>query len=465
MFRESPFVAIVSLLVICQCGVVVRKTVEGVQSVKNSTWFHQGRHGQLTEEERRWAGIAWQYFQKNLNHETGLVNSAENYHAVTMWQLADYLSAMLAAYELELIDIHELDKRLSRVVSFLNNMSLYENQLPNHAYSTKSGGMVDFQNKPGKTGWSAVDLGRLLIWLHIAKTKLPHLAEYIDRAVLRWNFCALIDNCGTLYGSLLSKEKETLFQEGRLGYEEYAARGFGLWGFNTEKASALEPYQTVYVYDTPLLVDGRDPRETGVQAPLVSLGFLLDGMEFNWDLLGDQESSDTQHTHTQMADLANTVYELQALRFHQDRVFTARTDHQLSKAPYFVYDSLFSMGFAWNTTDDKGNFQRNGSLVATKAAFGMWVLWKTDYTDELVKVIACLADPKRGWLEGRHERSGGWEQIVTLSTNATVLETLWYKQAGKLAKGMPAKGLFDVTHLERFRSDKNCLPKDREPCR
>ena len=464
MFRFSSLFLILFLFGTCRCGVVVRKTVQGVKAVKNSSVFHQGRHGALNETERRWATIAWQYFKKNYQAETGLVNSVENYPATTMWHLADYIAALIAAHQLEIIDLHEFDKRLSKVLGFLNTMPLYGGKLPNHTYHTKSGRMVEFNNNPGKTGWSAVDLGRLLIWLHTAKVNYPHFSEYIDRVVLRWNFCELIDNCGTLYGALQVKDRQTIFQEGRLGYEEYAARGFELWGFNTERAASLEPSETVYVYGEPLRIDARDPRETGVQAPILSLGFFLDGMEFNWDLAGDRRSGAKVHSDSDMAEMAATVYRLQALRYEKDKIFTARTDHPLSSKPFFVYDSIFTMGFAWNTTDDQGKFEPKGALVATKAVFGMWVLWKTAYTDALMKVVDCLGDPKRGWLEGRHERSGAWEDLVTISTNAVVLEALWYKRKGKLNQGIEDVGYYEVNHSETFRSRSKCLPKDREPC-
>jgi len=464
MLRYFSVFLVFCLLGTCQCGVVVRKTVQSVQTVKNSSLFNQGRHGALNETERRWASIAWQYFKKNYQAETGLVDSVEKYHALTMWHLADYLGALIAAHQLKIIDLHELDKRLSKVLGFLNTMQLYAGKLPNHTYHSKTGRMVDFNSKAGRTGWSAIDVGRLLVWLHIAKGFYPHFTEYIDRVVLRWNFCEIIDNCGTLYGALQKGDAPRIFQEGRVGYEEYAARGFELWGFNTDRAASLEPSQTVYVYGKPLRIDARDPRETGVQAPLVSLGFLLDGMEFNWDVVEDNSSGSKFHSDSEMAALAETVYQLQELRYRKDRIFTARTDHQLSGKPYFVYDSIFSMGFAWNTTDDKGNFQPKGALVATKAVFGMWALWKTRYTDELMKVVDCLGDPKRGWLEGRHERSGAWENLVTLSTNAVVLEALWYKTTGKLHKGSKGAGFFEVNHSATFRSRRKCLPKDREPC-
>ncbi|MFP4389536.1 MAG: DUF3131 domain-containing protein, partial [Desulfococcaceae bacterium] len=104
------------------------------------------------------------------------------------------------------------------------------------------------------------------------------------------------------------------------------------------------------------------------------------------------------------------------------------------------------------------------AVVATKAAFGMWALWKTRYTDELMKIVSCLYDPERGWYEGRRERTGGYVKICTLPTNAAVLEALLYKVQGKLYPGNPRPGLFRATDQEEFRSRNRCLPSDRDPC-
>lgn len=64
----------------------------------------QPLHGDLTEEEKQWAKIAWTYFQKNYQPETGLVDSVEKYPLSTMWDTASYLMAIISAHRLEIID-------------------------------------------------------------------------------------------------------------------------------------------------------------------------------------------------------------------------------------------------------------------------------------------------------------------------------------------------------------------------
>ena len=73
--------------------------------------------------------------------------------------------------------------------------------MPNKAYHAASGKMVGFDGREADIGWSAIDIGRLLLWLKIVAQRHPQFAEYADKVVLRWSFCDVIDDCGTLYGT------------------------------------------------------------------------------------------------------------------------------------------------------------------------------------------------------------------------------------------------------------------------
>src|SRR4029077_20888734 len=130
----------------------------------------------------------------------------------------------------------------------------------------------------------------------------------------------------------------------------------------------------------------------------------LDGMELNWDRVEDRTSRDTEHTDFLMADLARRVYAVQEARWRQEHVLTARTDHPLSQTPFFVFDSIFVAGYPWNTISDHGEVFLDKSLVSTRAVFGLWALWRTGFTDELMhsaRSARDLYDPARGWFEGR----------------------------------------------------------------
>ncbi len=134
--------------------------------------------------------------------------------------LADYLISLIAAKEFEFITNKQYDERLTLVLAFLNKWDLSYGYAPNKVYSTQSGGMVNYGNQPQDIGWSSLDVGRLLIVLAIVKRHSPEFSEYVDKAVLRWNFCELISLDGELYGGLIQDGQLIRYKEGRLGIEE-----------------------------------------------------------------------------------------------------------------------------------------------------------------------------------------------------------------------------------------------------
>ena len=167
------------------------------------------------------------------------------------------------------------------------------------------------------------------------------------------------------------------------------------------------------------------------------------------------------HTDPVRADLAQRIYTVQERRYAQKKIFTARTDHKMSGSPYFVYDSIFAGGYAWNTISDEGKHLPGAALVSSRAGFGMWALWKTNYTDELLPLVSSLFDANKGWLEGRFELTGGYERTVTATTNAIVLESLLYKVMGKLYKLAAKDGYYQVILNDEFTHPGRCLPLDQ----
>lgn len=453
--RPHRLVAVLCLAaLVVGCGVVYRAATRGIG---NSGVFCTGRRGALEPAELEWGRTAWRYFANNTEPGTGLVNGADGYRVVTMWQVGDYVAALVAARGLDLIDQRDFDLRVSALLNFLNTMPLFADRLPNKAYSTSSGEMVDYDNRPGGSGWSAVDLGRLLVWLQTLAARYPQHAEYVDRAVLRWSFCDVIDRCGTLYGGVQAGDRVEIYQEGRLGYEQYAARGFQAWGFDTRVAADPQPAVEVEILDVPLLVDTRDRRISGVLAPLVTLPFVLDGLEFDW-------ARDPAGVDTGARARADAVYAVQARRYEREGTITARTDHQLNHPPYMVYDAIYVDGYPWNTVTADGTRVPEYALVSLRAAIGMWALWPSAYTDTLFAAVGSLYDPQRGWFEGRGERTGAVEETVTATTNAVVLEAVLHKADGTLFRAPGRDGYAADRLRDEFTRPGHCFPGEREAC-
>jgi len=405
-----------------------------------------------------WAKVAWKYFQNNSYVETGLANSIDGYPSSTMSSIADYLAAIVAARQLNLIEKKEFDERISVLLHFLNRMPLFMGRLPNKVYETTTGKMINYEGKAAEVGWSAIDIGRLLIWLRIVSQQYPEFHEYIDKAVLRWSFCDVIDSEGSLYTGVYQDEKMTLHQEGRLGYEEYAALGYRAWGFEPVKAEAIDPVEIITIYGVEMYHDARDHREDNVISPILTMPFALMGLEFNWDNIDDTVSLDSIKTNSVYYDIANQVYKVQELRYQREKIYTARTEHILNAEPYFLYDSIFANGYAWNTISDANKTYNNKSLVSVKAAIPMHILWNTDYTSKLMLVIEELYDEKRGWYEGRYERTGGYEQAISSSTNAAILEALLYKTKGKLFRKDKKVKHSQIRMDDVFKHPGKCFP-------
>lgn len=393
------------------------------------------RQGELTPREHAVAVKAWEYFVSNYQPTTGLVNAVNNYPSTTMWDTGSYLAALTAARELGLITKEQFDQRLIKLLATLNNITLFRDQMPNKVYNTINAQKVNYANKPGEIGFSAIDSGRMLLWLKIIKERYPEFSSDVDNVVLRWDFSNVIDDCGTLYGAYLDAEKKPVYvQEGRLGYEEYAATGFQQWGFSTCQSSRAEPYQLADIYCVLVPYDSRDPRTSNQHNYVVTESYILHGLEMGWNKSGDLSSDPNIHTHPWMQDFANRVYQAQENRYMITGKNTARSEHQLDKEPYFVYDTVYSDGFDWNTITDKGKFVPEMSAVSLKAALGMWSLWQSPYTDRLFDLIENASEPGKGFYEGLYENGRGPIREFTANNNGIMLEALLFKKEGRLLK-------------------------------
>lgn len=393
------------------------------------------RHGELTEREKAVANRAWEFFVTNYQPATGLVNAVNNYPSTTMWDTASYIAALIAARELAIIDKPEFDKRMIKLLGTLNTIPLFRNQMPNKAYNTITAQKVNYVNKPGEIGFSALDGGRMLVWLRVIKERYPEYANSVDNIVLRWDFTNVIDGCGTMYGAILDGNNQPMYvQEGRLGYEEYAARGFQLWGFNTCQASRPEPYQFADIYCVMVPYDSRDPREHHQHNYVLTEPFILQGMEFGWGADKTNAQEKAAITPEWIRDFADRVYQAQENRYLITGMLTARSEHQLDRAPYFVYDTVFSDGYDWNTITDKGEFVPETSAVSMKAALGMWTLWNSPYTDRLFDTIENATEKGKGYYEGLYENGSGPIHEFTANNNGIMLEALLFKKEGNLLK-------------------------------
>lgn len=203
IYESVTICASTPLRIVASDGTAATTSLAGecAQGISTQSTPHVGRNGTLTPREFEMAKTAWSYFETFYQPDTGLVNAVGNFPSTTLWDTASYISALVAAYELCVIDKREFDRRATQLLDTLRNLPLYRGEAPNKVYNAATGAMVDYANEPGEIGMSANDIGRLLVWLQILKQRNPHLANSVDNVPMRWDFCNLINDDGRMFGS------------------------------------------------------------------------------------------------------------------------------------------------------------------------------------------------------------------------------------------------------------------------
>lgn len=377
--------------------------------------------GRSSEQDLEHAQIAWQYFVNNTDELTGLVNSTDNYPSTTMWETGSYFVAVMSANRLDLIDQEEATSRIELVLETLIDMRLFDDALPNKAYNVRTGELVNYANQPIERGlgWSALDIARMVAALGHVNANYPQLAPKTAQVIERWDLERMVED-GQLIGGNIADEALRRDQEGRVGYEQYAAKAMMLFGFDTYHAYDAESHLMVReVEGHPIPVDTRLHRNI-TPAFTVSEPYLFDGLEFGFD--------------ARSARFATSIYAAQEARYRNTGILTAVSESHIDVAPYFIYSSVWGGGADWAVMTFSGDRLDSKRTITTKVAFAWDALFGTDYTRELVAHIAPLGDPDRGWPEGIYEADGSTNSSVTVNTNAVVLAALAFRAHGPLIR-------------------------------
>ena len=391
-------------------------------NIKNEISIPLSASRSLSSEEMEWAKIAWKYFENNTIAETGMVNSVNQYNASTLWDTSSYMMGLISAHRLKIITEENFKHRMSTLLASLEALPLFEGKLPNKSYNTISLKMVDYTNRETVQGigWSAIDIGRVMVPINALVWHYPEFTPEVQKVLGRWDLAAMVDK-GNLYGALREGKKTQILQEGRLGYEEYAAKSMQLMGYDVAEAIDYQSWlKFTDIYGINIATDSRRPEEFTAHNYVVSEPYILDGIEYGFDQISQQFS--------------NRVYSVQEARYKDTGILTAVSEDNIDVAPYFVYNTVFTGGKAWNTITEAGDDASDFKSLSTKAAFGWHALYETDYTRKLIDVASKLHDPDKGWYSGLYEKTGKPNKALTANTNGIILETLAYKQLGPLLK-------------------------------
>jgi Protein of unknown function (DUF3131) len=373
----------------------------------------------LTPAEMSMARQAWTYFQKNWQQKTGLVNSVSGFESVTMWDQAAAIAALVSARELNLVSATEFQTKMSQTLKTLATIALYKGQLPNKVYNTKTLIPVSYGQltKREEIGWSAIDLGRMSIWLKIVGSKYPQFKNQTEAVWKHWQVQRLVKD-GQMFGTAVSKGQEEYNQEGRLGYENYAAYGLKLWGLDVHKALDTQTNTAfIDIYGQGVPYDKRDFDNSGANNYVLSEPYILDGIETGFQALPKA--------------YADRVLAAQSARYKATNQLTAVTEDNLDRAPYFVYNSLFVNGKPWANITDKRQNHPELRFLSAKAAIGWHVLYNTEYTGKLFDFVQTNLKAEGGWYNGYYEVLKEPNKAQTANNNGVILQSLLYKKVGK----------------------------------
>lgn len=359
---------------------------------------------------------AWMYFQSNWNSTTGLVNSVDGFASVTLWDQAAALAALVSAHELGVVSKPEFEAKLTRSLETLGKLPLYKNELPNKVYNAKTLLPVNYGqlDQKAEIGWSAIDLGRMALWLKIIGTRYPQFLPQVQSVWSHWQIKRLTRD-GEMFGTSQEKGREQYNQEGRLGYESYAAYGLKLWGLKVDKALEI-PSKTAFVnlYGQGVPHDRRDFGNSGANNYVLSEPFILDGIETGFQSLPKI--------------YADRILAAQEARYNATQQLTAITEDNLDQAPYFVYNTLFVNGQPWATITDKRDTRNDLRFLSAKAAIGWHVLYQTPYTAKLYEFVETKLKAEAGWYNGFYESLNKPNTALTANNNGVILESLLYHQ-------------------------------------
>lgn len=389
----------------------------------------------ISDTQLRQAKIAWQYFEHNTSMTSGFVNSVDGYPSTTLWDQGGYVFALIAARKFELITDYDYRLRVQAFLRTLQELDLVAGVLPNKAYNTDTLDMTDYQNRPiaAGIGWSALDIARLLIALRALEVFDPGISADVHDVISAWSLANMIE-----YGEFVSSEvtadgMETL-QEGRIGYEQYAARGAGLWGLDVSRSNSYDIYVTwVDVDGISVPSDSRSHRMYDAITPTLSEPSFLEGLE-----IGFNDAS---------GYAAQQIYFAQEKRYAETGQLTSVSEDHLDQAPYFLYSTVYGNGNEWAVLTETGERHDDLRTISTKASFAWDALFRTHYTGLLMDKISDQYDVERGWFAGIYEASGDPNAVLSLNTNAVILEALHFQAFGPY---IPAPSRKSVVDLPKF---------------
>lgn len=360
---------------------------------------------------------AWTWIDRNYRPATGLIRATDHYALVTAWDIGSGLLALYSARELGLLPEADYNVRMTRALRTLQTMALYDSAAYSRFYSAETGLMHGRNERVTEVGngWSATDLGRLLSALKVVASNHPRFQPAVDSVVHRFNYARLIKDGYLMGEDLRANGRISQYTEGRLGYEQYAAQGFAVWGQRAERALDMTTNARPVTVEGVTLQSDRRGSDRITSEP-----FILGALEL--DLWGDP-----------LNQQARGVLAAQEARYRRTHQITMVSEDAIPVAPYhFYYYTVFHDGRPW-VIDAQAPMAgvRVARWMSTKAAFAWHALHPSEYTRLALRAVVDGHRGQQEWSSGVYEESGRPTGAPNINTNAVILEAALYRKQGR----------------------------------
>jgi hypothetical protein len=370
------------------------------------------------------ARSAWAYVTRHYQPATGLVDATSGYAYATVWDIGSGIAALYTGHALKFLDDDEYGVRMRRALATLRTVDLVDHAAFNKIYSTRTATMAGADRRPSARGfgWSTTDIGRLLVWLKIVAATQPEYAADTAAIVQRLDFTRLVAD-GYMWGMDLDAAGTAhSYQEGQIGYEQYAASGFAAWGANVGRAQRLEENGLpITNMGRTLYADARG-RDRLTSDPVVLLG-----LELGWD--------------PAMERFARDLLGVQEARYRKTGRVTMVGEDSISRPPhFFYYYSVYTHRKAFGVDVQAGGaFVDEPRWVSAKNAFAWHALVPRHYT-RLAMQTVVPAQTDAGWGSGVFEGTGTSTGTLNINTAAVILTAALVQQRGQpVMRAAPAK--------------------------
>ncbi|WP_246253307.1 DUF3131 domain-containing protein [Sulfitobacter maritimus] len=369
--------------------------------------------GQRSEEARAQlladAKVAWSYFEKWTNPQTGLCPATASFapgqrrlhEAVTMWDVGSHIFALMAAVDLGLITPKKFQRSIRRILPNLAGRRSQGRLLP-------QGWIATDKIKWGNRNFDGCDAGRLLSALYNLEIH-PLVKDRAASTVERWDLRDIVKD-GIVY-SVENGQLETTF---RSHCAHYAAWAFRTWGIEVKS-----PYE---------VFQGRSPSDgqmallevCGHIGPLGAEPLLTEALEFGMS--------------PESAYLADVLFAAQLDEYRETGRMIAVSETPINSDPWFVYQGLqFDVAErVWATDTVAGldahrteEFREEHLSISSKAAY-LWASYRDHpFCDKLLSLVRDKSKTPYGFASSINQRTGAASKTYSdINTNAIILQSI-----------------------------------------